>query len=152
MSRGETCVTASSLNPPHPDFRTLAIPSPFISLSVGQMFERADEEEFVLGLWTEERHANARGQTHGGLILSLADISLGLALQRQDPDVRATPTIHVDADFVSAAPIGRWLEFRTRVVRIGGSVGFSQGLVVADGRTVTRISGVFKLMRASRDS
>ena len=142
----------ASRNAPHSDFRAVDIPSPFISLSVGQMFERADDGEFILGLWTDERHANAQGQAHGGFIVSVADISLGLALQRQEPHIRATPTIHVDADFVSAAPIGQWLEFRTRVVRIGGSVGFSQGLVIADGRTVTRISGVFKLIRAQRGS
>src|SRR6185437_3084068 len=55
-----------------PLFRT----SPFLD-AVGPFYYRRDGERLVIGLRVLEKHANARGAAHGGLLMTLADIALG---------------------------------------------------------------------------
>ena len=66
----------SEPNPP-PGFEPLFRTSPFLD-TVGPLFYRRDPERgLVIGLRIAEKHANARGIAHGGLLLTLADIALG---------------------------------------------------------------------------
>jgi hypothetical protein len=51
-----------------PLFRT----SPFLDM-LGPFFYRRTEHGFVIGLQVADKHANARGSAHGGLLLTLAD-------------------------------------------------------------------------------
>ena len=63
-------------NPP-PGFEPLFRTSPFLE-TVGPLFYRRDPERgLVIGLRIAEKHANARGFAHGGLLVTLADIALG---------------------------------------------------------------------------
>ena len=47
--------------------------SPFLD-HVGPFFYRWQEKRLVLGLRIAEKHANARGTAHGGLLLTMAAI------------------------------------------------------------------------------
>ena len=61
-------------NPP-PGFAPLFRTSPFLE-TVGPLFYRKDAAlGLVIGLRVAEKHANARGIAHGGLLLTLADIA-----------------------------------------------------------------------------
>ena len=67
-----------------PLFRT----SPFLD-TLGPFFYRRTESSFVIGLRIANKHANARGSAHGGLLLTLADIALGYTAER--PAIRRSP-------------------------------------------------------------
>jgi acyl-coenzyme A thioesterase 13 len=76
-----------------PLFRT----SPFLEM-LGPFFYRRSENAFVIGLRVEDKHTNARGTAHGGLLLTLADIALGYtAAFSADPPLSLT-TANISAD------------------------------------------------------
>jgi acyl-coenzyme A thioesterase PaaI-like protein len=98
-------------------------------------------------------HTNSRGFVHGGLITALADNIMGLLCGEE---VRALGhkasgllTVSLAIDFVGAAQIGQWLEFRPAVVRAGRSLCFGSAMVVADEAPCARASAVFKVLVAA---
>ena len=61
------------LDPPDgfaPLFRT----SPFLDV-LGPFYHRRDGRALILGVRIAEKHCNARGTAHGGLLMTLADIA-----------------------------------------------------------------------------
>src|SRR5436309_15284710 len=99
----------SEPNPP-PGFEPLFRTSPFLE-TVGPLFYRRDPERgLIIGLRIAEKHANARGIAHGGLLVTLADIALGYRTSfGQDPPAGLFMA-HLTADFAGASQIGDWVE------------------------------------------
>jgi acyl-coenzyme A thioesterase PaaI-like protein len=59
--------------------------------------------------------------------------------------------VSLQIDYLAPAPKGAWVEGRAQVLRSTRSLVFAQGLVTADGQTVARVSGVFKIGAARPD-
>src|SRR5258705_10495213 len=89
------------LDPPDgftPLFRT----SPFLD-ALGPFYHRRDGRALILGVRIAEKHCNARGTAHGGLLMTLADIALGSNLAyAEDPPAPLT-TANPPADLPGAA-------------------------------------------------
>ena len=116
--------------------------SPFLD-HVGPFYFQWREKRLVLGLRLAEKHANARGSAHGGLLLTMADVGLGyhMALS-QDPPMRAT-TVSMSADFVGSAGIGDWLEAHVEMTQLGARMAFANAYLMVGDKRVARVSGVF---------
>src|SRR5947199_9584531 len=128
---------------PPTGFEPLFRSSPFLE-TVGPLFYRRDPERgLVIGLRIAEKHANARGFAHGGLLVTLADIALGYQTAfGQDPPAGLI-TANLTADFVGAAKIGDWVEAHVDVQRLGGRLAFANAYLVVDGERIVRASAVF---------
>jgi acyl-coenzyme A thioesterase PaaI-like protein len=50
-------------------------------------------------------------------------------------------------DFISSAQIGQWLTVETDVIRTGATLCFAQCLVSADGATIARANGTFRVVK-----
>jgi acyl-coenzyme A thioesterase 13 len=113
-----------------PLFRT----SPFLD-AVGPFYYRRDGERLVIGLRVLEKHANARGVAHGGLLMTLADIALGYnTAYREDPP-GSWVTANLGGDFAGAAKLGDWIEAHVDVQKSGKRLAFANAyLMVGDGR------------------
>ena len=126
-------------------FEILDFPSPFLQY-IGPIYVNRGGERPVLGLRVEQRHTNARGTAHGGLLLTLADVALGYVTgTSQDPP---TPliTANLTADFASAAYLGDWLEVRVDIIRASGGMGFANAFIYVGDKRIFRASGVFGLL------
>jgi len=132
----------SAPNPP-PGFEPLFRTSPFLE-TVGPLFCRRDPERgLVIGLRIAEKHANARGIAHGGLLLTLADIALGYRTAfAQDPPTGMI-TASLSADFAGSAKVGDWVEAHVEVQKVGGRLAFANAFLVVNGERITRGSAVF---------
>jgi len=129
-------------NPP-PGFEPLFRTSPFLK-TVGPLFYRHDPERgLIIGLRIAEKHANARGVAHGGLLVTLADIALGYqtAFGRDPP--AGLITANLTADFAGAAKIGDWVEAHVDVQKLGSRLAFANAFLVVDGERIVRASAVF---------
>jgi acyl-coenzyme A thioesterase 13 len=116
--------------------------SPFLD-HVGPFFFQWREKRLVLGLRIEDKHANARGTAHGGLLLTMADVSLGYHMaMSQDPPMRAT-TVSMSADFIGSAGIGDWLEAQVEMNQLGARLAFANAYLAVGDKRVARVSGVF---------
>ena len=48
-------------------------------------------------------------------------------------------------DFLAPSPKGAWVQGEAQLLRATRSMVFMQGLVTADGQSVARVSGIFKI-------
>jgi uncharacterized protein (TIGR00369 family) len=135
-----------------PLFRT----SPFLEM-LGPFFYRRTENTLVIGLRVEDKHTNARGAAHGGLLLTLADIALGYAAAfSADPPLSLT-TANISADLAGQARVGDWVEAHVDIQKIGSRLVFANAYLLVGLERIARTSAVFArnagaLVAGQRDS
>ncbi len=117
------------------------------------IYARTEAEAVVLGLRVAEQHCNSRRFLHGGVLASLADNAMGLSVHqasqsRDRPISSGALTLGMSMDYVSTASIGTWIEFRSRVHQLGGSIGVVDCLVVdSQEKLVARANATFRYRR-----
>jgi uncharacterized protein (TIGR00369 family) len=116
----------------------------FLSLT-GPLYAKRDNKKLVLGLRVEKRHCNIAGICHGGMLMTFADMLLGLGARfENEEDFGFMPTVSMTADFLSPAPLGAWVEGRTDLLRSTRNFLFCQCIVTSNGAPVMRASGIMK--------
>ncbi|OGB04588.1 MAG: thioesterase [Burkholderiales bacterium RIFCSPHIGHO2_12_FULL_69_20] len=132
-------------------FRPLDLGQSFVGLN-GPLYLRheqpADAPPLVqLGFRVEKRHTNPMLNCHGGMLATFADMVLPLSIHRKTAEMRNQflPTINLQLDYLSPAPLGAWLQGEAEVLRVTRSLVFAQGLISADGVPCLRMSGIFKI-------
>jgi acyl-coenzyme A thioesterase PaaI-like protein len=129
------------MSPPE-DFEPLFRTSPFTE-TVGPLYYRKGSNPLVLGLRILEKHTNARGFAHGGVLLTLADIALGYGLAfREDPPA-ALITASLSADFAGSAKIGDWIEAHVDIQKSGNRLAFANAYLMVGRERILRASAVF---------
>lgn len=122
--------------PPPAGFEPFGHAGEFIAL-VGPVFARGDGTERVLGLRIEERHRNAGGAAHGGLLATLIDFALGRPIN-SDEEVERAVTVSLTTDFLGPAAVGDWVQAHTEVEHLGGKLAFADCSLTVEGRTAPR--------------
>lgn len=115
--------------------------SPYLDL-IGPLYE-SDHDPFVVGMWLDSRHTNARGFVHAGLLVALADTVLGHTIHRTAPDSPPIVTVSLTTDFLGSAHSGAWLRGQAEVQRHGRRLSFASATFHADDRLVLTARGVF---------
>jgi uncharacterized protein (TIGR00369 family) len=110
---------------------------------VGPIQTRDDAGELVLGLRAEDRHANHRGTVQGGLLSTFADFALGRAIDADADDGKDRATVSLTVDFIKPARPGDWIESRTRVDRVGGTLAFADCSLTVEGAEIVRARAVW---------
>ena len=95
------------------------------------------------GLRAEERHTNHRGTIQGGLLSTFADFALGRAIEAGAEDGKDRATVSLTVDFLRPAKPGDWIESRTRVERVGGTLSFADVSLTVDDREIVRARAVW---------
>lgn len=122
---------------PYPD------QGPFLE-HIGPVHVREEDDgSSVFGLRAEERHANHRGTVQGGMLSTFADFALGRAIEFDADDDRERATVSLTVDFLKPAEPGDWIEARSRVDRVGGTLAFAETSITAGDREVVRARAVF---------
>jgi len=132
----------TAANPP-PGFEPILSHSAF-GWENGPIFERVDANGRTRGFRVSERHINAGGMCHGGMMMTFADILLATAVM----DVANPPfvTVRLTTDFIDAAFLGEWIEGTATSAGVVGGVVQVSGSMKAEGRIVASASGMFKLL------
>ena len=134
-------------SPPVPEgFRAREFGGGFIGVN-GPLYARRTEAGFQLGFRVEERHCNPRGICHGGMMATFCDMLLPVSAHVMSKDIgqRFLPTINLQIDYLAPSPLGAWVQGEAQLLRATKSLVFMQGLVQADGVSVARVSGIFKI-------
>jgi uncharacterized protein (TIGR00369 family) len=91
----------------------------------------------------QPHHLNPGGILHGGMVATLADTAIGLAVRSALPPDRTHVTTQLNVHFLEKAERGR-VRALGRAVRVGGRMGYGEGDVVdEEGRLLARASGTF---------
>jgi acyl-coenzyme A thioesterase 13 len=124
---------------PAASFAPIDDPGPFIE-HVGPVLADGD----AVGLRVEPRHLNRSGAAQGGLLATLVDFALGRAI-RATAQSRAV-TVSLTTDFLGAAQEGDFVEARTEVERLGGTLAFADCSLTVEGREIVRGRAVFAVL------
>lgn len=123
--------------------------SPYLEM-IGPIFNKIDELEcgksIVIGFEVQDKHCNAKGTAHGGIISGIADIALGYSagLSQKAPISMVTTSLSID--FVGSMKLGDWVEVHADVQKVGTRVAFANCYFEANGKRVVRASGVFSVL------
>ena len=126
------------------DLRSRIAASPFHA-GLGISVEHAAAGEIRLGWEAQPDHRNLQGLVHGGILATLVDIAMGLAVRTVVGPTRRHLTMDLHVHYLRPAQPGR-LEALGSVVRVGTHVGFAEGSVMdAAGRLLIRASGTYSV-------
>lgn len=113
--------------------------------TTGPLYVKYEDEQAFCGLRIDEKHCNIAKICHGGMLMTFADMQLGIGSQVVTKVNRFLPTVHMSCDFVAPAPIGAWLEGRTEVIKQTRKTIFATCILTADGENVFSASGIMKI-------
>lgn len=108
---------------------------------------RAGENEWHTSLIVEPRHINIGGVCHGGVILWLADCTMGSA-SFEAGGGHPCATIDMNCHFMAAAKLGQRLMGRARQLRRVRGLSFMDCELWSGGRQVARASGIWKYLES----
>ncbi|MCB1705356.1 MAG: PaaI family thioesterase [Halioglobus sp.] len=111
--------------------------------SLQPSYRRIAGDKAHFGLVVQAQHCNTMGICHGGVLMTLADITAatGVNLAR---GVRAgSPTVHLSMEFISSARHGQWVQADVEQVSIKRRFGFCSGGIYNSAGVVARFSGTF---------
>jgi acyl-coenzyme A thioesterase PaaI-like protein len=117
----------------------------FIHL-VGPMWHRTIEAGHEFAILGQDKHRNRRGVVQGGVVMTLADRSCGMAA-RAAAGAEALATVQMDTYFIDAARIGELMISRPKAVRTTKSLIFMTAEISVSDRVVATAHGVFKVVR-----
>ncbi len=122
-------------------FAPVPDPGPFLE-HVGPVLADGD----VLGLRVEAQHLNASGMAQGGLLATLVDFAMGRAIRASADEGRRAATVSLTTDFLGAAKEGDFVEARTKVERLGGTLAFADCSLTVEGCEIVRGRAVFAVL------
>jgi len=93
-----------------------------------------------------DKHMNAAGSVHGGLLMTFADIAMGRT-SRLVSGAKSCSTVSVSCDFVSAGRLGDLIEIRVRVTRQTRTLVFLSSEIVANGAVLMVANGLWRIVR-----
>lgn len=109
-----------------------------------------DAGESELRLDLERHHLNPGGIVHGGVLATLLDASIGLALRSMIGMTTDHVTIELDVHYLAPARSG-YLIGRGRALRAGGRVSYGEAEVFSDeGKLLAKGSATFLVVQARR--
>ena len=124
-----------------PLFRTSPLTEPWKPL-----YEKRTDRAVIIGLRLARPHTNARGLIHGGLIAALSDNAMGYSCGQATGWTTSFVTISLAVDFIGSADVGQWLTIESDVIKTGSTICFAQSLIKADGVTIARANGTFRVV------
>jgi uncharacterized protein (TIGR00369 family) len=113
--------------------------------SLQPVYRRLVDDRVSFGLRVAGHHSNSLGICHGGVLMSLADITAASGVNLAAGRLSGNPTVNLAVDFINAARQGEWLEARPEQVDVKRRFGFCSGAICVEERTIARFSGTFYL-------
>jgi acyl-coenzyme A thioesterase PaaI-like protein len=114
------------------------------------------DDRVQIGLFVRAPHTNSRGTAHGGLIAALADQTMGMScavhLRLRGIDFENLWTSSLTVDYLGSPGIGAWVVFDPQFTYVGKTLCHAEVDVTADGRTVGRGRGAFRVARTQSSS
>ena len=112
---------------------------------IGPLYFRVDDGVGVMGFVVGDIHMNSGGICHGGMMMTLMDMAVGMNVQLAAETEAFSPTIQMSYDFLQPAFENEWLvseiDFRHTTRRLG----FASGLMIGPNGPVMRCNGLAKL-------
>jgi uncharacterized protein (TIGR00369 family) len=111
--------------------------------SLGPLYGKRTEGGLAVAMRIEAKHLNTRGIAHGGMLVTLADSALGIAVATSTNSPRSFVTVSLSVDFIASAHEGDFVEAHVDIEKVGARLAFATCFLQVGKRRVLRASGVF---------
>ncbi len=111
---------------------------------IGPLYRKREGGRVVLCLPIEKRHTNPMGTAHGGLLMTLVDLTLGMNVGAAIGQDVPLPTVQVSCSLIAAAKEGEVVYGEAEVDRATRTFAFVSGVLRAEGRVLIRASAIFR--------
>ena len=126
------------------DLRRRIAASPFHS-GFGVEVEGAGRGEVRLSWEARDEHRNLQGLVHGGVLATLVDMAMGLAVRSVVGETRRHVTIEMTVHYLRPTGPGRLRALGT-TQRVGSQIAFADGTVLdANDRILVRATGAYSV-------
>jgi len=109
--------------------------------SLQPIYRRVEGDGASFGLVVDVQHCNTMGICHGGVLMTLADITATTGANLAHGVTAGSPTVHLSIDFISSARQGEWLQAIAEQVTAKRRFGFCSGGIYNSVGIVARFSG-----------
>jgi len=133
------------LDPNPPEGFTVFPHSDGFADHVGPLFFKMKGGEGVLGFRVMDHHCNPAGICHGGMLMTVMDMAIGVAVAMHAKTNAFTPSVNLTYDFVAPGPKGAWLESKVDWVYTTKRTGFANGYLVGPNGVIMRANGICKI-------
>ena len=112
---------------------------------LGFELETFENGESAIGFSPQPQHLNTFAVTHGGVVMTLLDVTMAVAARSVQPDMGAV-TIEMKTSFMQPA-MGK-LTARGRLIHRSMTLAFTEATVLdAQGKACAHATGTFKFVR-----
>lgn len=111
---------------------------------------RAEPGEVEVALRAEDHHLNLLGTVHGGMLATVADTAMGLAMRTRAEPGSAYVTAQLDVHYLVPGRAGRIVGIG-RAVKSGRQTGYAEADVLEGDRLLARASATFIVVRERPD-
>ena len=121
--------------------------SPFLAMLGAELVDRGDGSA-TLALNVSEMHLRTRGIAHGGVIATLLDTAMGVAVSTQTPEGCFAVTCQLNVHFIRPGWNGERLLISAEVSHSGATTSVARAdMTTGDGVRVAMASGTFSFVR-----
>lgn len=114
-----------------------------ITALLGMSLRSAEQGQAVIEYEAAERHANAMGTLHGGVLCTMADTAMGVAFYTALEENESLTTLELKINYLKPVWKGK-LTASARVVKRGKTVGLLEcDITDEEGQLVARASSTF---------
>ena len=100
----------------------------------------------MVGLRVQDKHANASGTIHGGLVAALADVSIGYVTSMSKTPPLRMMTASLTIDYVGTAKMGDWVEAHVSIVKTERRLAFANAVIKVGATPVASAGAVFLVL------
>lgn len=111
----------------------------------GPLYGKRERGQIAVALKVEPHHCNGQNICHGGMLVTVTDMLLAWGAVNAVAPRRMARTVSLSLDFISAAPLGTWIEGRAEVLRVTSTAVFVQAVMTSQRGAVLRASGTYKV-------
>jgi len=122
------------------------LPSPPFQHHLGIETVEAADGKSLLRFTFEPEYGNRKGDVHGGVLATLADLAMSQAIRSLAADIAGMSTINMTVNYLDTASGN--LVARGRIVKLGRTIGVGEATCEdAHGRVVIQATGAFRMIR-----
>lgn len=108
--------------------------------------KRRHGDRIEICLQVEPHHLNPNGTVHGGVLLTLLDITLGMTVEAHlnSQSGRHPITVQLNSNMIAAASVGQLVLGQAQVDGTSRTMTWASGRLLCEGRTLMTGTGVFR--------
>ncbi len=112
---------------------------------IGPIYWKLEKDSCELGFRVMEHHLNPGKICHGGMMMTVTDMAIGLAICWNLRLLSFAPSINNGYDFIGAGRLGEWMQTETEVIQTTKRMGFARGILMGPNGPVLRYNGILKI-------